>query len=572
MYSSRPVVSGRQGVIASGHHLATTAGLKMYARGGNAVDAGVAAGFALAVLKPQDNSLGGECPILVYSPAQGRVVAISGQGTAPRAATLGWFRERGIALIPGDGLLGATVPGMFGAYATALAQFGRLSLPEVLAPAIELAEEGFPVYAALRESLRLHQERYRQEWPSTAEVFLPGGTVPETGALLRQPALGQTLRRLAEAGAGGEGQSRAAAIEQAVELFYRGEIAQEMLHFSATAVVRDATGASHSGLLAEEDFAGYRTRLEEPVAVDYRDCRVHKCGPWTQGPVHLQQLKLLEGFDLGGMAHNGADHLHAYVECAKLAFADRDRYYGDPEFVEVPLARLLSAEHAAAWREQVNMERANNAARWERPPVEGTEGNYVGDTTHLDTADAEGLMMSATPSGAWIPSSPVIPGLGFPLGTRGQMFSLQEGHPNGLQPGKRPRTTLTPSIAFRQGRPWMAYGTPGGDMQDQWTVQFLLNVVDFGMDLQQALDAPSCHTLHFVNSFYPKTPGDGTVYVEEGIALAVLRELQERGHRIHLLPANVNGEVCAAVINPSTGRLEAAASRKSSGQAYAGAW
>jgi len=572
MYTTRPVVSGTRGVIAAGHHLAASAGLEMFARGGNAVDVGVAAGFALAVLKPQDNSLGGECPILIYSPMLQRVVAISGQGTAPQAATASWFRERGLALIPGDGFLGATVPGIFGAYATALSAFGRLGLREVLAPAIRLAEEGFPVYEALRNCLLAHRARFEQEWPTTGEVFLPGGKVPEVGARLRQPALGATLRRLAEAEGAHHAMGREAAIARAVDLFYRGEIAQQILRFARSAPVRDASGASHTALLTEADFANYATRLEEPVAADYRDCRVFKCGPWTQGPVHLQQLRLLEGFDLAALPHNGAEHIHTVIECAKLAFADRDRYYGDPDFVEVPLNRLLSDSYNAALRAKINPRMANNQPLWDLPPTVSLTEAYVGDTTHLDTADAEGFLMSATPSGAWIPSSPVIPEVGFPLGTRAQVFTLKEGHPNCLEPGKRPRTTLTPSLAFRQGRPWLAYGTPGGDMQDQWTVQFLLNVVDFGMDLQQAIDAPSFHTNHFVNSFYPQSVGDGTVFAEEGIALPVLRQLQDWGHRIHLLPANCNGEVCDVRRDCETGRLEGAASSKSSGQAYAIAW
>ncbi len=572
MYTTRPVVSGRQGAIASGHHLATAAGLKMFAQGGNAVDAGVAAGFALAVLKPQDNSLGGECPILIYSPTLQRVVAISGQGPAPQAATLAWFCEHNLALIPGDGLLGATVPATFGAYATALSHFGRLTLREVLAPAISLAEDGFPLYEALRSSILAHQQRFEQEWPSTAEVFLPGGQAPEVGALLLQTALARTLQRLADAETAATSPDRATAIQCAVDLFYRGEIAAQMLRFVATTPVRDSSGSAHTALLAETDFAAYATRLEEPVAADYRDCRIFKCGPWTQGPVHLQQLRLLEGFDLASMSHNSADHIHTVIECAKLAFADRDRYYGDPDFVDVPLDHLLSGPYNAALRTQVNSQSANNAPLWDLPPAVGDPGNYVGDTTHLDTADDEGFLMSATPSGAWIPSSPLIPDLGFPLGTRAQIFTLQEGHPNGLQPGKRPRTTLTPSLAFRHGRPWLAYGTPGGDMQDQWTVQFLLNVVDFGMDLQQAIDAPSFHTTHFINSFYPKNPGDGTIFVEEGVPLPVLRELQSRGHRLHLLPPHTNGEVCAACVDPNTSLLQAAASSKSSCQAYAAAW
>jgi len=568
MYTTRPVVAGRTGVLAAGHHLAASAGLKMFALGGNAVDAGVAAGVALAVLKPHENTLGGECPILLYHPGQRRVVAVSGQGTAPRAATLDWFRARGIALIPGDGLLGATVPGLFGAYAAVLAAYGRLALPQVLAPAIALAELGFPLYPALRHALNAHQQRFRDEWPSTAEVFLADGRVPAPGALIRQPALARTLARLAETA---HGRERAEGIRAAVDDFYRGEIAGQMLDFARHTPVRDATGAAHTALLDRDDLANYRTRIEEPVAADFRGCRVFKCGPWTQGPVFLQQLRLLDGFPLEALGHNSAAYLHTLVECAKLAFADRERCYGDPEFVSVPLDRLLSEEYNAAQRARVNPHAAHNGPLWDEPlPSEGR--SVTGDTTHLDVLDADGLLMSATPSGAWIPSSPVIPALGFPLGTRAQVFSLCEGHPNALQPGKRPRTTLTPSLAFRDGRPWLAFGTPGGDAQDQWTLQFFLNMVVFGMNLQEAIDAPSVHTNHFINSFYPKNAGDGTVIVEDGIPAETLRQLQALGHRLHLSPAHAHGEVCAVAHDPATGLVEGAASSKGSGQAYAVGW
>jgi len=571
MYTTRPIVTGRTGVIAAGHHLATSAGLKMFALGGNAVDAGVAAGLALAVLKPHENGLGGECPILIYDPAEGKVVAVNGQGTAPRAATLGWFREHGIALIPGDGLLGATVPAMFGSYCTALARYGRLTLGEVLAPAIALAGQGYPVYGALHNALNAHRERFLGEWTSTAEVYLPGGRVPAVGTVLRNPALARTLQRLAAAEAAAQGQGREAAIRAAVDCFYRGAIADDLLDFARNTPVRDASGEAHTALLDREDCAGFETQVEAPVAVDYRDCRVFKCGPWTQGPVFLQQLRLLEGFPLGELGHNTPAYIHAVVECAKLAFADRERYYGDPAFVPVPFDHLFSDAYSEAQRARIDPNRANNGPLWDEP-VTDVPPVYTGDTTHLDVIDGDGLMMSATPSGGWIPSSPVIPALGFPLGTRAQVFSLREEHPNGLQPGKRPRTTLTPSLAFRGGKPWIVFGTPGGDAQDQWTLQFFLNAVEFGMDLQAAIDAPSFHTDHFINSFYPKNPGDGTVYVEEGIPVEALRELQARGHKLHLLPANNNGEVCAVAINPATGLREGAASSKGSGQAYAAGW
>lgn len=571
MYTTRPIVTGKTGVVAAGHHLATSAGLKMFARGGNAVDAGVAAGFALAVLKPHENSLGGECPILIYSPSEGRVVAINGQGTAPRKATMAWFREQGINLIPGDGLLAPTVPAMFASYATALMRYGRLTLREVVQPAIEICEQGFPLYLALYNALLGNQQHFLDDYPSTAAVYLPDGQVPQIGSIVRNPALAQTYRRLAEVEDAAQSQGREQAINAAVDYFYRGKIAGQILDFARETPVKDVTGQAHTTLLEREDFAAFATKIEQPVAVDYRGCRVIKCGPWTQGPVFLQQLRLLEGFPLGEMAHNGPEYIHAVIECAKLAFADRERYYGDPDFVKVPFDYLFSDAHAAELRAKINPHLANNEPLWETPEQQHADV-YTGDTTHLDVIGGDGLMISATPSGGWIPTSPVIPELGFPLGTRAQVFSLIEGHPNALAPGKRPRTTLTPSLAFRDGKPWIVFGTPGGDMQDQWTLQFFLNAVDFGMNLQASVDAPSFHTNHFINSFYPKNPGDGTVFVEEGISLDTLRRLQAHGHKIHLLPAHNNGEVCAVAINPATGLLEGAASSKGSGQAYAAGW
>lgn len=571
MNTTRPVITGSKGVLSSGHYLATTAGLKMFARGGNAVDAGVAAGFALAVLKPHENSLGGECPILVYSPGEGKVTAVSGQGVAPKRASVRWFRENGIQVIPGDGLLAATVPGLFGAYCTVLEKYGRLSLKDVLEPAIHLAEKGFPVYGALRNCLVGNEKRFSEEWTSSAEVFLPDGRIPGVGQLIRQPALAKTFKMLAEAAERNASGGKEPAIRAALDCFYRGEIARAIVGFAQNNPVKDASGGSHTGLLELEDLASYQTRLEEPVWAEYKNYTVYKCGPWTQGPVFLQQLKLLEGFDLYGMGHNSDRYIHVVTECAKLAFADRERYYGDPLFTEVPLQRLLSEEYINEVRKRVGMDKANNLRLWEAA-TQGEDRTYTGDTTHLDVVDDEGLMMSATPSGGWIPSSPVIPGLGFPLGTRAQVFNLLEGHPNCLQPGKRPRTTLTPSVAFKDGKPWMAFGTQGGDMQDQWTLQFFLNVAEFGMDLQQAMDAPSFHTCHFPCSFYPHQVEDGTVFLEDGIDRGVLMKLQGMGHRLHLLPSGNNGQVCAVAENLETGVLEGAASAKYDVQAYALGW
>ena len=571
MTVSRPAIRSRKGVVSSGHYLATSAGLKMFAYGGNAIDAGVAAGFALAVLKPHQNSLGGECPILIYNPAAKKVVAVSGQGTAPGKATVKWFRDHGVGMIPGDGLLGATVPGMFGSYATALLNFGKLTLRQVLEPALELAESGFPVYSALHATLCSLKDKFTREWPTSAEIFIPGGKVPDTGEILKQPALAATLRSLIEAEASCRSSGREAAINSAIEYYYRGGIAQKILEFAANTPVKDSTGEYHTTLLEKGDFDAYRTRIEKPVSANYKGYTVYKCGPWTQGPVFLQQLKLLEGFDLKGMGHNSGEYIHTVIECSKLAFADRDRYYGDPEFAEAPLEMLLSEEYNAEQRKKIKSDRANNTAIWsEAGKYDDTP--YRGDTTHLDTADGEGFLMSATPSGAWIPTSPVIPTLGFPLGTRAQVFNMKEGHPNCLAPGKRPRTTLTPSVAFKDGEPWMAFGTPGGDMQDQWTLQYFLNVAEFGMDLQKAADVPTFHTTHFINSFYPHDTGDGTVFVEEGIGREALLALQVKGHKIHLNVADTHGEVCAACVNRGMSMVEGAASPKSEGNAYVMGW
>ncbi len=567
-FTTRPVILGRRGVVTAGHYLAAVAGFRMMEMGGNAIDAGVATGFALEVLEPHLTGIGGEVPILVYSARQKRAVAISGQGCAPRAATIDWFRGQGIGMIPGDGLLAATVPAAPGTFIEALARFGTLSLAQVLAPALSLARDGFPMYRSLRDNLAGHAARYREEWPSTARVWLPEGRVPEVGEALRQPDWADTFARLVRAEGDACHRGRAAGLEAARAEFYEGETAGRIAAFARDTRVRDATGSEHAGLLAYEDLAGWRARVEDPVRTTYRGLEVLKCGPWTQGPVFLQQLNLLEGFDLAGLGHNTADTIHTIVEAAKLAFADRERYYGDPEFDAVPLDVLLSKEYAAQRRSLVDPARASLEMRWgEMPPAPEHAGRpggcgdaYHGDTTHLDAIDHEGNMISATPSGGWIPSSPVIDGLGFPLGTRAQMFFLEPGRPNALQPGKRPRTTLTPSLALKGGRPWMAFGTPGGDQQDQWTLQFLLNVVDFGMDLQAAVDAPTFHTQHFPSSFYPRDAHPGRVGIEARIPEEVRRALADRGHEIVVSDDWAHGRVLGIRYHAETGLIAGAAS------------
>ena len=566
-FATRPVLRGTLGMVAAGHYLAAAIGLNVLEKGGNAVDAGVAAGFAVALLKPQSVGIGGEVPILIHMAGQNRTVAINGQGWAPRAATIDWFRSRGISLIPSDGFLPATVPAQFASWCTALQHFGTASLADVLGPAVDLAEGGFPMYAALHNAILKVAGRYSAEWPTSAALYLQGGRPAAEGTLIRNPEWSRTLKGAIDASLRASSNGREAAIQAAVDYFYTGPVAQSAVEFSSRNAFRDDSGEAHTGLLALEDFAEYGahgTRIEDPVRAAYRGIEVVKCGPWSQGPVFLQQLKLLEGFELKTLGHNTAEYLHIYLESAKLAFADREQYYGDPAFVQVPLDRLLSDDYAAERRALID---ERHASLEQRPGTVGAASAgaaqrwpvVTGDTTHVDAVDRHGNLFSATPSGGWIGSSPVVEGLGFPLGTRGQMFYLDERHANALVPGKRPRTTLTPSLALRDGQPWLAFGTPGGDQQDQWSLQFFLNVVDFGMDLQEALDAPTVQSTHFPGSFYPHQSVPGGVRVEDRIPPEVRDELIARGHRVSVDGPWSHGQVTAVAYDPS-GVLSAAAS------------
>lgn len=568
-FTTRPVIVGTHGIVAAGHYLAAAAGFRILERGGNAIDAGVAAGLALEVLKPQSTGIGGEAPILI-APAGGwngrSVVAVKGQGCAPRAATIDWFRREGITLIPGDGFLPATVPGAFGAWATALLHFGRLTLADVLEPAIELAEEGFPVYGGLRDLIVQNAEKFATQWPTSAAIYLPNGKPPALDDLIYQADWARTFKGVVTAEQKARENGREAGIKAGIGHFYKGPIGRTLTDFARSTEVLDASGRKHVGLLSYDDFAAYETKLEAPVGLDYRGYRVYKCGPWCQGPVFLQQLALLEGFDLARLGQNSADYLHLLTEAAKLAFADREQYYGDPDFTTVPLDRLLSKEYAAERRRLIDLECASGELRPGDAPVlavadaSARPSTYRGDTTHVDAVDDEGNLFAATPSGGWIPTSPVVAGLGFPLGTRGQMFSLDPSHPNALVPGKRPRTTLTPSLALRDGQTWLAFGTPGGDQQDQWTLQFFLNVVDFGFDLQAAIDAPTIHSLHFPSSFYPRDAHPNRLVVEGRIGPEVRAALAARGHDVVVGDAWAHGQVTAVEFDRRQGVLRGAAS------------
>lgn len=588
---------GRNYALSSGHYLASAAGARIFADGGNAFDAATAMGLCLNLLEPQSNGLGGEVPVLLYSATEQRAFAVSGQGWSPTALTLDWCRAHGVTLIPGDGFIPACVPAVIGTWVEILARFGTLSFAQAAAPAIELAEQGFPVYAQLHESLTASAAKFTERYPTTAEVYLPQKRVPETGELLRNPAWAETLKLLCREEQPASAQGRSAGLEAVRHTFYEGAAAERILDFTATHEVLDESGAQHKGLLAYEDFAQWRASVEEPISLNFAGLTVHKCPPWSQGPAFLQQLALLSGFDLAALGHNSVEYLHTLTECAKLAFADREAYYGDPALDAVPLKALLSPEYAESRRNLVascaSLELIPGRAGMNPPDVDyfsvaadnaralglkpgGATGKghrraHTGDTTYLCAADAQGNMVSATPSGGWIGSSPVIPGLGFPLGTRAQMFYLNPARPNALAAHKRPRTTLTPTLVTRNGAPLLAFGTPGGDSQDQWTLQFFLNHVVFGMNLQAAIDAPTVHSEHFPSSFYPRKAYPRRVAVESRIPSDALTALEQRGHELVVSGDWAHGKVQAVRLDAGTGVLSAAASPRR-GTAYALGW
>lgn len=584
MVVTRPELRGTFGMVSATHWLAAATGMGILERGGNAVDAAVAAGFVLQVVEPHLNGPGGEVPIILYSAARDRVLVVNGQGPAPAAATIAHFRGLGLELVPGTGLLPACVPGAFGAWLVLLGEFGTMRLREVLDAAIGYATDGWPVVPQASATVAAAAELFRHHWPSSAATWLPDGSPPRPGSRFRNPALAATYRRLlAEAEAAGS--DRDAQIEAARAAFYQGFVAEAIDAFASGTAVLDSSGEPHKGLLSGADLAAWHATLEPPATFAYHGVTVCKTGPWGQGPVFLQQLALLEGFDLEAMGHGSPELIHTVVECAKLAFADREAWYGDPAFVDVPLAALLDRGYAERRRalvgEQASLELRPGVVEGRTPrlppPVSGahppappdpslgsgepTLGELMprGDTCHVAVADRFGNMVAATPSGAWLQSSPTIPELGFCLTTRGQMFWLTEGLPSSLEPGKRPRTTLSPSLALRDGRPWLAFGTPGGDQQDQWSLQLFLNHLHFGMDLQAAIDAPAFHTEHVPSSFYPREARPGVVVVEERVGAPAVEALRARGHRVEVAGPWSLGRLCVVGRDLASGMLTAAA-------------
>ena len=589
MFTTRPEIRGTFGVVASTHWIVSAVGMSILEKGGTAFDAAAAAGFTLQVVEPSTNGPLGEAPMLVWSEANRRCDMICGQGVAPAAATIAKFRELGLDLIPGTGLLAAAVPGAFDAWMRLLRDYGTMPLADILGPAISYAENGYPMTHRVSGTIAAVADMFRRDWPSSAAVYLPQGKPPEAGRLFRNPVVAATYRRvLAEAGDG----SREGQIERARNAWYRGFVAEAIDRFCRTEKVLDVSGRRHGGLLTGDDLARWEAPVEAPLTFDYRGFTAAKGGPWSQGPVLLQQLALLNGFDLDDLDPLGPDFVHIVVECAKLAFADREAWYGDPDYVDVPMQTLLGPTYNDARRRLVSdhasleLRPGNPEDRMPRVLVGGREaaiadagigeptvterGLVASDTCHVDVVDRWGNMVSATPSGGWLQSSPVIPELGVCLGTRMQMFWLEEGLPASLAPGKRPRSTLSPSMAFKDGEPYLAFGTPGGDQQDQWSLLMFLHHVHHDMNLQEAIDCPAFHNEHMPSSFYPRAAQPGVVALESRFPEATREALVRRGHRVRVGEAWSEGRLsgCARE-ETSEGRILKAAANPRGMQGYA---
>ena len=564
----RPVVRGRRGVVAGGHPLSVEAGMRMLQSGGNAVDAGVATILAASVIEFSHFSFGGEVPILIKLKGSD-VVVVEGMGQAPMKATRDFFANRQTSgqndggatapdssraqrgatdmasiagakpgPIPSTGPLSATVPAVLGACITALDQFGTKSLGEVMQPAIELAD-GFPIDELRVEYIKTRAPIFSQ-WPEAKRLFLPNGEVPKVGSIFVQTDLAKTMRDIVRAerlATKGTKNNRHAGLVAARDYFYRGPIARRIGDYMQT----------HGGLIAAEDFGRFHANTGQPVRADYHDYQIYKAGFWTQGPALVETLNLLENFDLKEMGHNSSKYVHTLAEAIKLGMADRDRYYGDPNFAKIPMNELLSKSYAALRRPLIDPFRASLAQQPGDPtnmkPILASAVQTTGrlstvppieranDTTCVNVVDKDGNLFSATPSGAWLPA--VVAGdTGVLMGQRLQSAMIDPNSPNVVAPGKRPRITLSPTLVLKGGEPYMVLSTPGGDNQDQALLQVLLNIIEFGMNPQEAVEAPRFDTQHFVSSFDDHEFLPGSLNVESRVGFKIVQELSQRGHKV----------------------------------------
>ncbi|MBY5792721.1 gamma-glutamyltransferase family protein [Rhizobium leguminosarum bv. viciae] len=588
-FTTRPEILGTFGVVTSTHWIASAVGMSILEKGGNAFDAAVATGFVLQIVEPHLCGPGGDMPAVIYSKKKDKVEVICAQGPAPAGATIEHYTAEGLSLIPGDGLLATVIPGSFDGWMLMLRDYGSMSVRDVLEPAIYYAEHGHPMLPRVSATIKGLAAFFEKEWPTSYETWLPGGSAPEAHANFRNPVLAETWKRViaeAEVKSGREAQ-----VEAARDAFYRGFVAEKIDDYLKTAEVMDASGNRHKGVLTASDMANWSATIEEPLTYDYHGWTIAKIGPWGQGPVFLQTLSILKGFDLAAMDPAGADFVHTVVEAMKLAFADREVYYGDPDFSEVPIAHLLSETYAAERRKLVGADASFDLRPGIVPGFEAqhdltmkmlgadskTGAVYEptmahlsekrGDTVHIDVIDRDGNMVSVTPSGGWLQSSPTVPGLGFCLNSRAQMFWLKSGLPTSLAPGKRPRTTLTPSLGLYEGRPTLAFGTPGGDQQEQWQLSFFLRYAHHKLNLQAAIDQPLFHTSHFPGSFYPRTREPGSLMAEANFGPEVLDALRRKGHKLTVADPWTIGRLTAAR-RDADGLLRAAATPRLM-QAYA---
>ncbi|GAA1519345.1 gamma-glutamyltransferase family protein [Kribbella lupini] len=576
-FTTRPTLRGTFGMVSSTHWLASQSAMRMLELGGNAFDAAACAGFVLHVVEPHLNGPGGEVPAIVATAQDPTPRVLAGQGVAPAGATIEHYRSLGLDLVPGSGPLAATVPGAADAWLLLLRDHGTLPLRTVLEPAIDYARNGHPVVARVGDTVETVRQLFTEHWPTSAAVWLQNGRPPAPNELIKNPAYANTLERLVVAGEQA-GSDLAAQIEGARLAWREGFVAEAVDAFSKLPH-RDSSGEDHAGLITGADMAAFTATWEDAATLDWHGHTVAKTGPWGQGPALLQSLAVLaELGDPSDLDLTSAEAVHTTVEVMKLAYADREAWYGDG--ADVPLKTMLSPAYAAARAALVGPEASLELrpgqpdGRKPRLPSVTTTGAAVdatvgeptvardgvtrGDTCHVDVTDRWGNVISATPSGGWLQSSPVIPSLGFPLGSRAQMFWLEEGLPSSLAPGKRPRTTLTPTLVLRDGVPVMACGSPGGDQQDQWQLLFLLRTLAGGQDLQEAIDAPAWHTTGFPSSFYPRATEPGGLVLETRLGTAVRDELVRRGHVVTESDAWSLGRLCAVGREPG-GVLSAAA-------------
>jgi gamma-glutamyltranspeptidase / glutathione hydrolase len=579
-FTTRPEIEGTFGVVASTHWIATAVGMGILERGGNAFDAGVATAFTLQIVEPHLNGPGGDVPIMVYDTQRRRTEVICGQGPAPAGATMAYYKGLGLELVPGTGPLAACIPGCFDAYMLTLRDYGTMRLEEVLAAAIGYARAGHPMLERASATIATVKDQFLNYWPTSAALWLEQESVPAPGTIFHNSVLADTYERILRDSLGSGG--REAQIERARRVWSEGFVADAIDRFCRTQKVMDVSGQANRGVLTGADMAGWSATVEAPIEYEYGRYRVQKPGPWCQGITALQQFALLKGFPLEGLDPTSPDFIHWQVEAAKLAFADRDTFYGDPDFVVVPVETLLSDVYNAKRRALIS----ERASLEQRPgdipgygkaletkisagvrtavgsggagePTIGRLGETKGDTVHFDIIDRFGNMMCATPSGGWLQSSPTIPELGFCLGTRAQMFTMDEQHPACLAPGKRPRSTLSPTMALRDGEPYLAWGSPGGDQQDQWIPQFFLRHAHAGYNLQEAIDAPAWHTEHFPSSFWPRAARPGVLVVENRVPSATISELRKRGHIVEVGSDWSEGRLVAA--SREKDRMKAAA-------------